>query len=101
MAAVSRTVKRRLYAEAQGIVIATTEVDEEKLLRSNREDCVDARCLLVCALSRYGLTDTEVAELMGVSRQCISKLRGSLDMRLRKWSVRTNWQRICNELPMN
>lgn len=92
-------MKRRLYEEAREIVIATTEVDEEKLLRSNREECADARCLLVCALSRYGLTDTEVAELMGVTRQCVQKLRCSLDLRKRKWSVRTNWQRICHELP--
>jgi Na+-driven multidrug efflux pump len=40
-----------------------------------------------------------VAELMGVTRQCVQKLRCSLDLRKRKWSVRTNWQRICHELP--
>jgi len=92
-------MKHELYEQAVACVLKHTEIGESALMRSNREDCVDARCLLVCALSRYGLTDTEVAELMGVSRQCISKLRGSLDVRLRKWSVRTNWQRICNELP--
>lgn len=94
-------MKSELYRAAMNSVCKHGEVEECMLLRSNREDCVDARCLLVCALSRYGLTDTEVAELMGVSRQCISKLRGSFDMRLRKWNVRTNWQRICNELAMN
>lgn len=95
---VQEPMKRELYRLAKDSVLRHTEVGERELLRSNREDCVDARCLLVCVLSRCGLTDMEVSELMGVSRQCVTKLRGSLDMRLRKWSVRTNWQRICNEV---
>lgn len=93
-------MKRELYNQALACVLKHTEIGFEVLMKSNREDVVDARCLLVCALSRYGLTDIEVAELMGVTRQCVSKLRTSLDLRKRKWSVRTNWQRICNDLAM-
>ena len=92
-------MKHELYNQTIACVLKHTEVDLRVLMRSNREDVVDARCLLVCALSRYGFTDAEVAELMGVTRQCVQKLRCSLDLRKRKWSVRTNWQRICNELP--
>ena len=92
-------MKRELYNQALACVQKHTEIGVE-LMSSNREECVDARCLLVCALSRYGFTDTEIAQLMGVTRQCVSKLRSSLDIRKRKWSVRTNWQRICNELAM-
>ena len=91
-------MKRELYNQAVACVQKHTEVDFKGLMSSNREECVDARCLLVCALSRYGLTDHEVSELMGVTRQCVQKLRCSLDLRKRKWSVRTNWQRICHEL---
>ena len=92
-------MKHELYNQAVACVLKHTEIGESALMKSNREECADARCLLVCALSRYGFTDGEVAELMGVTRQCVSKLRPSLDVRRRKWSVRTNWQRICNELP--
>lgn len=92
-------MKHELYNQAVACVLKHTEIGESALMKSNREECADARCLLVCALSRYGLTDTEVAELMGVTRQCVQKLRCSLDLRKRKWSVRTNWQRICHELP--
>lgn len=90
-----------MYGTTIDSICKHVEVERDMLLRSNREDCVDARCLLVCALSRYGYTDTEVSELMGVSRQCVSKLRNSLDVRLRKWNVRMNWQSICNELATN
>lgn len=93
-------MKHELYSQAKDSVLKHTEIGESELLRSNREECVDARCLLVCALSRYGWTDGEVAAMMGVTRQCVTKLRCSLDLRRRKWSVRTNWQRICNELAM-
>ena len=93
-------MKHDLYNRALACVLKHTEIDLVVLMKSNREDVVDARCLLVCAMSRYGLTDIEVAELMGVTRQCVSKLRSSLDIRRRKWSVRTNWQHICNELAM-
>lgn len=92
-------MKHEIYNQAVSCVLKHTEIGFEMLIKSNREECADARCLLVCALSRFGFTDTEVAELMGVTRQCVSKLRTSLDLRKRKWSVRTNWQRICNELP--
>ena len=92
-------MKHELYNQAVACVLKHTEIGESALMKSNREECVDARSLLVCALSRYGFTDAEVAELMGVTRQCVQKLRCSLDLRKRKWSVRTNWQRICNELP--
>lgn len=90
-------MKRELYNQALACVQKHTELGVG-LMSSNREEVVDARCLLVCALSRYGFTDTEIAQQMGVTRQCVSKLKSSLDIRKRKWSVRTNWQRICNEL---
>lgn len=94
-------MRNALYNDVVACVLKHTEVGVDMLTKSNREECVDARCLLVCALSRYGFTDMEVAEMMGVTRQCVTKLRGSLDIRKRKWSVRTNWQRICNELAMD
>lgn len=94
-------MKRELYEQAKDSVLKHTEVSEVLLLSSNREDCVDARCLLVCVLSRHGLTDTEIAEMMGVTRPCVNKLRASFIYRNSKRMFNILWKRISNEVVMN
>ena len=91
-------MKHDLYDRAKSIVVKHTEVGDDMLLKSHREDCVDARCLLVCALGRYGLTDTEIAELMELTRPCVCKLRMSFDDRRRKRMFSILWRQISNEL---
>lgn len=94
-------MKSELYESAMRVVCAHTEVEREMVLSSNREDCVDARCLLIYALYRIGLTDTEIASLTGLTRPCISKLRVSFGDRKSKRMFSILWKQISHELEIN
>lgn len=78
-----------------------TEIEREMMLSSNREDCVDARCMLVYSLYKIGLTDTEISELTSLTRPCISKLRASFECRMNKRMFCILWKQISNELEVN
>lgn len=69
-------------------------LDAATVLKSNREECVDARCALVFVLGRL-VTDRQLSEMMNVSRQCVNHLRRNQENRY-KWS----WQyrALCSEL---
>ena len=89
---------RELY---QAIVISVcrhTGVELDILFASNREECVDARAILVNVLLGKGITEREVVRLTGLTQQCVNKLKNNFSGRLRKWSVTTNLQAINNEL---
>ena len=93
-------MKLELYRSAKESVLRHTEVDEDLLLSSNREDVVDARCLLVCVLAKCGLKDVDIAELTSLSRAGVCKLRNSFSMReTRMFSIL--WKRICADVEMN
>ena len=94
-------MKHELYNAAKDSVLKHTEVDETMLLNSNKEECVDARCLLICYLSKVGMTDTEIAELTGLTRQGVGKLKASFDARRMKKMFFILWKRIVNELELN
>lgn len=84
--------KESLYREMLDVVCAVTGVNENDLLSSNREECADARFLLVLALSMR-LTDLEICGLLRRTRQGISFIRSNVS-KLRKWSVNAYWKEI-------
>ena len=65
---------------------------------TNKEESVDARTILVCVLSSKGISDQEIAQLTGLSRQCVNKLKNNSKYRSRKWSFSANLQQISHEL---
>jgi hypothetical protein len=71
------------------------------IFTSNKEESVDARTILVCVLSSKGISDQEIAQLTGLSRQCVNKLKNSCKYRKAKWSFSSNLQQISNELATN
>lgn len=68
------------------------------IFKTNKEESVDARTILVCILSSKGLSDHEIAQLTGLSRQCVNKLKNNSKYRSRKWSFAANLQQISHEL---
>lgn len=84
--------KENLYREMLDVVCDVTGVSEDDLLSSNREECSDARFLLVLALSSH-LTDLEICGLLRRTRQGISFIRSNVS-KLRKWSVKAYWKEI-------
>jgi hypothetical protein len=80
--------KRELFNEVFGNVCRSLELDRESVMHSNKEECVDARYILIKLLSDIGLTDIEIAETTGFTRQCVNYAKNHFRERLKKWSVR-------------
>ena len=72
----------------------------QAILHSNLEECADARSVLVQCLSLY-LTDTQIAALLGRTRQGINFIRTGFDARRRKWAVESNWKAMRKYMESN
>ena len=87
-----------LYDATLSMVCELTELTSDDVLHCKNEVCTDARCVLVACLSRY-LTDTQIASLMGLTRQGVCYLRHSFEYSRRyRWSVGVNAKEIGKEL---
>lgn len=89
-----------LYRAILDEVHRLTELPEVFILHSNLEECADARSVLVHALSLY-LTDSQIATLMGRTRQGVNFIRLGFDARADKWNVKSNWKEISKFLASN
>lgn len=81
-----------LYQDVIIMVCNVTGIDEADILHSNREECADARYLLVMALSKM-MTDEEIGRVIHRTRQGVSFIRSNR-AKLSKWIVASNWQVI-------
>lgn len=88
---------KNLYHEVFEVVCRITEMDKDSILHSNKEQCVDARYLLVYILSQH-LTDEEISEVSGLSRTCANKIRNTFKNKSRKFSVKCKLTQIHDEL---
>lgn len=75
-----------LYQETLGIVSDCCKVSKEKIISSKKEECVNARYILVSILGEW-YTDNEIAELTGLSRPCTNKIRNKFKSRLKRYNV--------------
>lgn len=90
-------VANEYYRKVLECVCKCTMMDEESILKSNKEACVDARYVLVHILSQR-FTDEEIANLSGLSRTCANKIRNSFKFKYKKFSVRCIMEEVTNEL---
>lgn len=86
-------MKTELFNEILNKVAEETELDKESILHSNKEECTDARYILIQSLIRLGFTDTDMAALMGKSRQTICYMRNSYK-KVGKWTLENDLQSI-------
>ena len=85
-----------LFQRVESKVMQVTGI--KQLFHTNQEEAVDARTILIYILSEQGLTDTQIAELSGLTRQGVNKLKNSVRFRKRKFSFISDLQQIRNEL---
>lgn len=78
---------KALYSQVMWLVSDYTELNENEIITSNREECVDARYILVGVLSSY-LTDDEIARISGLTRACANKIRNGMKARMGRFSFR-------------
>lgn len=88
-----------LYKDIIGVVCDVTGLVEADILSSNKEECADARYLLVLALSKM-LTDHEIGRFINRTRQGVSFIRSNRQ-KLRKWTVAINWKVISKYIASN
>lgn len=92
------------YITVRNIIIEVTGVGERPMIFCNRTECVDARAILIDVLLEKGMTESEIASNMGVTPQCVNKLKNGFHLRKSRWSVFTNWQEVrkrVNEISTN
>lgn len=86
------------YRKVMAVVSRHYGMEEEPLLHSNREECVDARATLVGILIDRDLTEAELVQLTGLTQQCINKLKNSIRFREKGWAFRETLKAVRKEL---
>lgn len=82
-----KNVIKQLFDQTLWLVCDYTELNVDDMLGSNREECVDARYILVGVLADY-FTDEEIAKLSGLTRACCNKIRNGMIAKLKRLSFR-------------
>lgn len=90
---------KRLYDQTLWLVSDYTELQHSEILQSNREECVDARYILIGVLGEY-LTDEELAQLTKLTRSCCNKIRNGMKAKMYRYSFRCLFNSV-NELVKN
>jgi isopentenyldiphosphate isomerase len=88
-------MSRREYFESiLGKVCEMTGISIEKVCRSNQEECVDARYLVIAVLSER-LSDKQIAEVSGWSVQLVNKAKNSFHNRCKcRWGLKEMYKEI-------
>lgn len=86
--------KRDLFEEILGKVCEMTELSVEKVCKSNLEECVDARYLVIAVLSEK-LSDKQIAEVSGWSIQLVNKAKNGFANRCKcRWGLKEMYKKI-------
>ena len=80
--------KVEIFNEVLGNVCKAMELDADSVKYSNKEECVDARYLVVALLSER-LSDRQIAEVSGWSYQLVNKARNAFKDRCKfRWGLK-------------
>lgn len=72
--------KKELFEDVLEKVCELTELSVEKVCKSNLEECVDARYVVIAVLSER-LSDRQISEVSGWSVQLVNKAKNSFHNR--------------------
>lgn len=86
-----------LYQIMMSTVCRHTGVGELDMIESNKEECVDARYILIYFLSKY-LTDEDISKNTGLTRQAVNYIRNHFENKMNKWSIKSCMNDIGNEI---
>ena len=76
------------FNEVLNKVSKATEIDTYSILHSNKEECVDARYVLISVLSER-LSDRQIAEVSGLSHQLVNKAKNNFSNRCKfRWGLK-------------
>ena len=86
--------KRGYFEETLKKVCEMTELSVEKVCKSNLEECVDARYVVIAVLSEK-LSDKQIAEVSGWSLQLVNKAKNSFHKRCQyRWGLKELYKEL-------
>ena len=86
--------KREFYENILGKVCVMTNLSIEKVCKSNLEECVDARYVVIAVLSER-LSDKQIAEVSGWSVQLVNKAKNSFHKRCQyRWGLKELYKEL-------
>ena len=86
--------KRDFFDFILGKVCEMTELSVEKVCKSNLEECVDARYVVIAVLSEK-LSDKQIAEVSGWSVQLVNKARNAFVNRCKfRWGLKELYKAV-------
>ena len=86
--------KRDFFENILGKVAEMTEISLEKVLKSNLEECVDARYVVIAVLSEK-LSDKQIAEVSGWSVQLVNKAKNNFHKRCNyRWGLKDMYKKL-------
>ena len=86
--------RREYFDFILGKVCEMTEISVEKVCKSNLEECVDARYLVIAVLSER-LSDRQIAEVSGWSVQLVNKARNAFVNRCKfRWGLKELYKAV-------
>lgn len=86
--------KREYFDFILGKVCEMTQLSVEKVCKSNLEECVDARHLVIAVLSEK-LSDKQIAEVSGWSIQLVNKAKNSFHKRCQyRWGLKEIYKKM-------
>lgn len=86
--------KREYFDFILGKVCEMTQLSVEKVRKSNLEECVDARYVVIAVLSEK-LSDKQIAEVSGWSVQLVNKAKNSFHNRCKcRWGLKEMYKKM-------
>ena len=86
--------RRDFFDFILGKVCEMTEISVEKVCKSNLEECVDARYVVIAVLSEK-LSDKQIAEVSGWSVQLVNKAKNSFHNRCKfRYGLKDMYKKI-------
>ena len=88
--------KRDFFITVLNQVCESMELTCDDVLHSNKDECVDARYLVVSLLSER-LSDRQIADVSGWSYALVNKARNSFSERCKfRWGLKGLYKNLCN-----
>lgn len=87
-------MKKDLFNEVLENVCRSLELDRESVMHSNKEECVDARYVIIAVLSER-LSDRQIAEVSGWSVQLVNKAKNAFKDRCKfRWGLKELYKEL-------
>lgn len=87
-------MKKDLFNEVLENVCRNLELDRESVMHSNKEECVDARYVVIAVLSER-LSDRQIAEVSGWSLQLVNKAKNAFKDRCKfRWGLKELYKEL-------